>query len=377
MDKGAAARHEEDVDQMSAPSRGSRASLGWRTATVAGVVLAIGLGLFLVLYASSGFLLLFAGILFAVFLDAFTTAIARVLPIPRSLRLTIVCLITGAALAGFIGSVGAIAVGQTPDLLSTLERELRGIEDMIEEYGLAADIDMPGEESVPAETSDGGRNRGLAAWLPDPEGLFGRVRAAFATTFGVLGNIGVILVVGVFLAAQPQLYRDGAVKLVSIESRPRFGAVLDEIGLTLRYWLIGQFVTMGVIGGVVYLALTAVGMPGAIMLALTAALLNFVPVIGPILAGIPIVLVAMSQEWWVVGYALGVYCLVQFLEGNILTPLIQRQAVSMPPALIMASLVIMGLLFGIVGIMLATPFAAVCMVAVKRLYVEDVLGDHE
>ncbi len=358
----------------------TRASLGWRTATVAGVVLAIGLCLFLIIYASSGFLLLFAGILFAVFLDAFTTGLGRLMPIPRGFRLAISCLLTSAAVIGFVTSVGVTAVSQTPDLIRTLEREIRGIEQMLQEYNVVdvvtaeiTDQDIDEDGNGNGETST--RSNGIADWLPDPSGLFGQVRAAFATTFGVIGNIGVILVVGVFLAAQPQLYRDGAVRLVSIESRPRFAEVLDEIGVTLRFWLIGQFVTMSIIGVVVYAALAAVGMPGAILLGLTAGVLNFIPVLGPILAGIPIILVAMSQDWWVVGYALGVYCVVQFLEGNILTPLIQRQAVSLPPALIMASLVIMGLLFGFVGIMLATPFAAVLMVLVKRLYIEDVLGD--
>lgn len=369
----------DDIARHPAPAtRMTRASLGWRTATVAGVVLAIGLCLFLIIYASSGFLLLFAGILFAVFLDAFTTGLGRILPIPRGFRLAIACGLTSAAVIGFVTSVGVTAVSQTPDLIRTLEREIRGIEQMLQEYNfvdvVTAEITDPdGDGAANGEST--ARPSGIADWLPDPSGLFGQVRAAFATTFGVIGNMGVILVVGVFLAAQPQLYRDGAVRLVSIESRPRFAQVLDEIGIVLRFWLIGQFVTMGIIGLVVYAALAAVGMPGAILLGLTAGVLNFIPVLGPILAGIPIVLVAMSQDWWVVGYALGVYCVVQFLEGNILTPLIQRRAVSLPPALIMASLVIMGLLFGFVGIMLATPFAAVLMVLVKRLYIEDVLGD--
>ncbi|MGQ2907545.1 MAG: AI-2E family transporter [Aliihoeflea sp.] len=371
----------DDIARPPTPARKmTRASLGWRTATVAGVVLAIGLCLFLIIYASSGFLLLFAGILFAVFLDAFTTGLGRLMPIPRGFRLAISCFLTSAAVIGFVTSVGVTAVSQTPDLIRTLEREIRGIEQMLQEYNVVdvvtaeiTDQDIDEDGNGNGETST--RSNGIADWLPDPSGLFGQVRAAFATTFGVIGNIGVILVVGVFLAAQPQLYRDGAVRLVSIESRPRFAEVLDEIGVTLRFWLIGQFVTMSIIGVVVYAALAAVGMPGAILLGLTAGVLNFIPVLGPILAGIPIILVAMSQDWWVVGYALGVYCVVQFLEGNILTPLIQRQAVSLPPALIMASLVIMGLLFGFVGIMLATPFAAVLMVLVKRLYIEDVLGD--
>jgi predicted PurR-regulated permease PerM len=358
-----------DVNDPEAPiSDAERAGLAWRTATVAGVVLAIALSVFIVVYAAHGFLLIFAGILFAVFLDALTTGVGKVLPINRAIRLTLVCLVTGSALAAFLGSVGTIAVGQTPDLIATLESELRGLRRMVREFG---SIDENGNGN-----NDENENEGdWTDWLPDPGGLVGQVRAAFETTFGVLGNIVVILVTGVFLAAQPQLYRDGLTRLVAQRSRRRFGQVLDEIGMTLRFWLIGQFVTMTIIGLVVWGALAAVGMPGAILLGLTAGLLNFVPVIGPILAGIPIVLVAMAQDWWIVFYALGVYLFVQFLEGNILTPLIQRRAVNLPPALIMGAIVIMGLLFGLPGVILATPFAAVALVAVKRLYIEDVLHD--
>jgi predicted PurR-regulated permease PerM len=357
-----------EVNQTEQPiSDGERSSLAWRTATIAGVVLAIALSVFVVVYAASGFLLIFAGILFAVFLDALTSGLGRVLPIHRAIRLALVCLATGAALAVFLASVGSVAVGQTPDLLATLEEEMRGLQRMIREFGA---VDENGEID-----GDNNNNGGWIDWLPDPAGLFGQVRVAFETTFGVVGNIVVILVMGVFLAAQPGLYRDGLTRLVTPSSRRRFGQVLDEIGTTLRFWLIGQFVTMTIIGLIVWAALAAVGMPGAILLGLTAGLMNFVPIVGPILAGIPIVLVAMAQDWWIVFYAIGVYLFIQFLEGNILTPLIQRRAVRLPPALIMGAIVIMGLLFGLPGVILATPFAAVVMVAVKRLYVEDVLQD--
>ena len=346
-----------------------QASLAWRTATIAGVVLAIALSVFIVVYAASGFLLIFAGILFAVFLDALTSALGRILPVHRAIRLTLVCLATAAAFAAFFGSVGTVAVGQTPDLIATLEEELRELQRMVREFGAVE------ENGNGSNGEDNDANGSWVDWLPDPGGLFGQVRVAFEMTFGVLGNIVVILVLGVFIAAQPQLYRDGLAKLVTPRSRRRFGQVLDEIGATLRFWLIGQFITMSIIGLVVWAALAAVGMPAALLLGLTAGILNFVPIIGPILAGIPIVLVAMAQDWWIVFYALGVYLFIQFLEGNILTPLIQRRAVNLPPALIIGAIVIMGLLFGLPGIILATPFAAVVMVAVKRLYIEDVLND--
>ncbi len=381
-----------------------RRSLARRTAIVAGVVLAIALAVFIVVYAASGFLLIFAGILFAVLLCALTDALGRIAPIGRGWRLAAVCVALLLAIGAFFTSVGSVAVSQTPGLIRTLESEISDLRDTIRNFSgvgeaiedvTGIDTGLGGSESTsdqgatsgestgnsPAAGEDGGGSSEaspgglLADLLPDPSGLLGQVRVAFATTFGVLGNIGVIAVIGVYIAAQPSVYRNGAVKLVAPANRERFGEVLDEIGQTLRYWLIGQFVTMCIIGLIVWAALAAVGMPGAILLALTAALFNFIPIIGPILAGIPIVLVAMSQEWWVVIYALGVYVAVQILEGDVLTPLIQRRAIAMPPAVIMASLLIMGILFGLVGVVLATPLAAVIMVAVKRLYIEDVLGD--
>ncbi len=371
-----------------------RRGLARRTVIVAGVVLAIALAVFIVIYAASGFLLIFAGILFAVLLCALTDALGRIAPIGRGWRLAAVCVALLLAIGAFFTSVGSVAVSQTPGLLRTLEAEISDLRDTIRNFsGVSEAIEdvtgidtglgeENGENNAPASDSEDGGGSSeaspgslLADLLPDPSGLLGQVRVAFATTFGVLGNIGVIAVIGVYMAAQPRVYRNGAVKLVAPANRERFGEVLDEIGHTLRYWLIGQFVTMCIIGLIVWAALAAVGMPGAILLALTAALFNFIPIIGPILAGIPIVLVAMSQDWWVVIYALGVYVAIQILEGDVLTPLIQRRAIAMPPAVIMASLLIMGILFGLVGVVLATPLAAVIMVAVKRLYIEDVLGD--
>ena len=343
-------------------SDSERTKLGWRTATVSGVVLAVGLTAFVVLYAANGFLLIFAGVLFAVFLDALTGWMAPILPRHRSLRLAIVCIALTIVLVGFLTTVGILAAGQVPELLETLEGQIETLNDAARERGLGLN-------------PNGGPDGALMEWLPDPSGLFGQVGAAFAKTFGVLGNVAIVVVLGVFLAAQPALYRDGLVRLVPVRSRERLRAVLDEIGRALRFWLIGQFVTMSIIGLIVWIALAAVGMPGAVILAVTAGLLNFIPVVGPILAGIPIVLVALSQGGWVVAYALGVYLAVQFLEGNVLTPLIQRRAVNLPPALVLTALVVMGILFGFVGIMLATPFAAVLLVAVKRFYIEDVLGD--
>lgn len=335
-----------------------------RTVVVAGTVFAMATLLFVFAYAASGFLLLFAGLLFAVFLDALTRGLGYVLDIPRPFRLAIVCLALVGAIALFAIGAGAMVVEQLPGLLDMLDRQARDLRARIEDLGL---LGGEGEEN-------GG---GIASWIPDPSGVFGHATAAVATAFGVVGNFVIVVVLGLFLAVQPSLYHDGVVRLVPPAKRARFSAVLDEMGAILRFWLVGQALLMAIIGTVVWLALMVVGMPAAFLLGLIAGLLNFVPVIGPILAGIPILLVAFGQEWWHVFYALGVYTFIQMLEGNVLTPIIQQRAVSLPPALIFTAQILLGIMFGFFGLVLATPLAAAGKVAVERLYIEDVLGDGE
>ncbi len=337
-----------------------RDSLVWRTARIAAVVLAMVAAAAVLAYAAGGFLLLFAGLLFAVLLDALTRAAGYLLPIRRAFRLALVCGVLAALVAGFVSVVGVVAVQQAPEVMETVDEQMRELGRLLD------DLDLEGNED---------EEEGIPGWLPDPGSVISHAGAAFATVFGAVGNFAVIVVLGLFLAAQPSLYRDGAVLLVRKESRPRFAEVLDEIGMTLRYWLIGQSITMVLIGTIVWAALTVVGMPGALLLGVFAGLMNFVPTIGPILAAIPIFLVAMGQEWWLLIYALAVYTFIQMLEGYVLTPLIQRRAVHLPPALIFTAQILLAVLFGFIGLVLATPIAAAAKVAVIRLYVEDVLED--
>jgi predicted PurR-regulated permease PerM len=108
---------------------------------------------------------------------------------------------------------------------------------------------------------------------------------------------------------------------------------------------------------------------------LIAAVLSFVPIIGPVLSAIPLVLVALAEDPILAVWALLIYLAVQFLESYMITPLIQREAISIPPALLISAQTVMGVLFGLVGIFLATPLAVVVIVAVQMLYVEDVLKE--
>jgi predicted PurR-regulated permease PerM len=153
-------------------------------------------------------------------------------------------------------------------------------------------------------------------------------------------------------------------------------AVLDEMGSVLLLWLVGQLIRIVLMTACVWLALYLLGLPGPFLLGAQAGLSNFVPYLGPILAAIPVALVAMPLGLSMLIWAVGIYTVIQSIEGYVVGPLIQRQAGELPPAWALVAIVLFGSLFGVLGIALAVPLFAIGRIAVLRFYVEDWLGDH-
>jgi predicted PurR-regulated permease PerM len=153
-------------------------------------------------------------------------------------------------------------------------------------------------------------------------------------------------------------------------------AVMDEMGSVLRLWLVGQLIRIVLMAVCVWLALYLLGLPGAFLLGAQAGVSNFVPYLGPILAAIPVGLVAMPLGTSMLIWAVGIYTIIQSIEGYVIGPLILRQAVELPPAWTLVAIVLFGSLFGLMGIALAMPLLAIGRIAVLRLYVEDLLGDN-
>jgi predicted PurR-regulated permease PerM len=184
-----------------------------------------------------------------------------------------------------------------------------------------------------------------------------------------------MLFLGIYGAAEPQVYKRGFLHLIPLSSRDRVNSVLAEVGETLRWWLIGKFISMMVIGVLTMVGLWLMDVPLALILAIIAALLTFIPNVGPILSAIPAVLLGLMDG---IGQAASIallYVGIQTVESYVITPLIQRKTVLLPPALTLSSQVLMGVLFGGIGLALASPITAATVVAAKRLYVEDALGD--
>jgi predicted PurR-regulated permease PerM len=196
---------------------------------------------------------------------------------------------------------------------------------------------------------------------------------ALGATIGGIGNIVLIMVVAVYFAADPPMYREGALRLLPPVRRPQVRMALNDAGTALRKWLLAQLIIMLVVGTLVGVGLALLGVPLALSLGLIAGLLEFIPIVGPIVAAIPGILLAFSVGPETALYVLIFYIGVQQIEGNVLTPLIQRWAVALPPVVAVLSIVVAGLLFGVLGVIFATPMAVVVMAMVKHLYVEDTL----
>ena len=189
------------------------------------------------------------------------------------------------------------------------------------------------------------------------------------------GGLVFAVVIGIFLAFQPDLYRTGFLNLFPKTKRQRYGEVLDELGFTLWWWLMGQLVTMASVGTFIGIGLACLGVPLAGTLGLIAAILSFIPSLGPLISVIPAIMLGLTISPMMGLWVCLLYLGVQILEANVITPLVQRKAISLPPAFVLGSELLMGLLLGGAGLAFATPLVAVILVLVNMLYIQDVLGE--
>ena len=330
--------------------------------------LAILPALFVALFwiGQAAFFLLFAGILFAAILDAATRALAARTPLPRLGALAVVVGAVVLALAGVAVFGGATLAAQAGALVDALEEQAGRIGDAL------AEIRPPAEGEERADSLPGvlGQLGGMLG------GGGGGMTVDFAAAvFGAFANAFVIFFVGVFLAIDPALYKRGLVRLFPVPHRAAVDDALHGAGETLRQWLVGQLLSMSLVTGLTLAGLLLVGYPLALPLAILAGLLTFVPNLGPLLTYIPIVLAGLSGGAATVAAGVAVYAVAQTIESYVFTPLIQKRMVSLPPALILFAQVLGGIVFGLWGIALATPLAAVLRLWLERYYVRAELED--
>lgn len=224
------------------------------------------------------------------------------------------------------------------------------------------------------------RNLGVGGWVDQQTE---RLTGAFAeggSLGGMLMTIGngltdfIVVVVGsVFLAARPNLYRTGLIKLVPAAKRDKAAATLDDMERALCLWFKGRLVAMIGVGFLTGLGLWLIGVPSFLALGVLAGLLEIIPFFGPILAAVPGILLALLVSPTHALFATALYFVIQQAEGNLITPIIQQHAVELPPALLLFSLLVFAFLFGVVGVLLAAPLTVVFYILIKKLYVQEAL----
>jgi predicted PurR-regulated permease PerM len=248
-------------------------------------------------------------------------------------------------------------------------------------------VDLPrSAQGVATYLAQFGWGRTLLEQLPsiddvrqniDASSLLSGVGGFFSSTVGAIGNFFIVILLAIYLATEPRLYIRGFVRLVPKPRRHRATQIVAAAGETLRWWLIGKAGSMIFIGVLTWIGLSIIGVPLALTLGLIAGLLSFIPNFGPIISALPALLLAFIDSPFTAVKVLGLYVGVQLVESNIVTPLIERETVELPPALTIIFQLALAVLVGGLGLVLATPLLAVIMVFVQMIYIEDMLGDRE
>lgn len=205
------------------------------------------------------------------------------------------------------------------------------------------------------------------------KGVSGNIQSFFSSVFGIIGDFYIMIALGAFFLVQPSIYIDGIIQLFTKNSKNEVFKTLTSIEKILKKWLLGKLFSMLIVGFLTGIGLYLLGVPLALTLAIIAAICAFIPNIGPIIALAPALLIAFSKGEEYILYTFLLYTGIQVIESNIITPLIQREVISFPMALILIAQVILGLFTGYLGLILATPVVAILLLLVKKIYIQNYL----
>jgi predicted PurR-regulated permease PerM len=231
------------------------------------------------------------------------------------------------------------------------------------------------------------RNRSVAGVDVDPQQMNPKkvVRQFLATQsrdltkllFPFLTNVltalaGALVVVflAIYIAIEPRLYARGLVKLFPQRERERVEGLFEQSSGILRQWLVARLLAMVAIGVITALGLWAIGVPAFAALGVIAALLEFIPFFGPIVSALPAIAMALTVSPAKALWVIALFLVVQQLEGNLITPLLMRNRIDVPPLVTIAAVTALGMVFGILGMLIAEPLSALVILAVRELHVK-------
>jgi predicted PurR-regulated permease PerM len=305
--------------------------------------------------AAGMLLLFFAGVLLATFLRGLTDWVHNRSGLSDrwSLTVVVVALLGIAAVTGWF--MAPEISKETQRLMTEIPKASAHVEKLLEQYPWG---------------------KGLLKTSTNLQETIWRLPQGLASSLaGLFTGLVVVLFVGLYLAAEPRRYLEGALHLVPRSQRTRIRDICVHSGVTLQRWLMGQLCLMGFNAVVTSAGLWLLGVPMAVTLGILSGLLNFIPNFGPLIAAIPAVLLALVVSPALAAQVAIFYFVYQMLDGYVLTPLVQQRSVDLPPALTIMAQVIFGALLGGMGVMFAVPLVAVGLVAIKMAYVENVLGE--
>lgn len=335
-------------------------ALSRRTLVVLGIGAAILVLLFFLWQALGLLSLLFTSILLATFLRSISNLLKKHTRFSSGMALAIVSAVLVALLVLFIALLAPPLVEQFNQLKEAIPSSLEILEREVAQYEWGQQLydQLTSFESLLADRI-----------------ILDQLAGIFSSTVGILLSMALVLFVGIYLAIDPQLYLNGLLQLLPVNRRARYRQVLEACKTTLQWWLLGRALSMLAVGIMVSVGLWLMGIPLAFALGILAALLDFIPNVGPVLATAPAILIALVQNPLKALYVLLLYFVIQQVESYLITPIIQQKTVKLPPALTIIAQVLLTLLLGAVGLVIASPLLAVTIVIIRMLYVEDFLGD--
>lgn len=314
----------------------------------AGVWLGLAAAMALVVLLIQPLLIIFGGLVFAAMLDGGVRLLGRVLRVARGWRLLIVVVLTTAFIAGTVYLTGVQVADQFAQLRATLAVQGARLVAWASEHGLT-----PGAANLNTLFEQG-------------MGSFGRLTVAVGSVLGAVASLLMVLVIGLFIAIEPQPYQRGLQWLVPSGRRRELSITIDRMAFTMRRLLAGRLLGMLVEGVLIWLMLWVGGVPMALLLGIIAGILAFIPNIGAIITGVLMVAVGFSAGVDTGYWAMLTYLLVQNFDGYVVIPMVARRTVDMPPALTLSSQILASTLFGVLGLALADPMVAMIKVALQR-----------
>ena len=351
----------------------ARNDLAWAIAAGGIGIVVFAALLMLAWYFAATLFLIFAGVLLGAALTAMTDGLGKLIRLPHPVRLGIVCLALIALLLGVVALGGATIADQAKVLSGTIKSQLVDLKSFLEKNGIdtsyfelgnAAAQPADSNAATPPAPSPPHNLPSASAIASSGGAIVTQTLKLLLGTVSAVGNIFIVLFLGLAFAAQPSVYRNGLLFLTPAKQRERVTVIFDRISETLERWLIAQILTMFVVSAVTWIGLAIIGIPSSFILGIQAGLLAFIPTIGALVAGLIVVLASLASGWVATLSAFALFLGVHALESFLLTPIIQRQALDIPPATLFAFQIFLGVVFGIWGLALALPLLAIIKVTI-------------